>query len=113
MRRSRPDCGLQLSGRSPRGGHGVGRPGPPIHFAAQPGAAGTAGHTLIVMLENHSYSQVIGGSSAPSLNELARRGALFTGSRVITHHQPNYLALFSGNQTPTIFENLYHPRPRA
>ena len=84
MRRSDPDRGLQLSGRSPRGGHGVGRPGPPIHFAAQPGAAGSAGHTLIVMLENNSYSQVIGASSAPFLNELAHCGALSANSRAIT-----------------------------
>jgi len=48
------------------------------------------------MLENHSYSQVIGKSSASFLNELARRGALFTNSRAITHpSQPDYLALFS------------------
>jgi acid phosphatase len=55
-------------------------------------------HTLIVMLENHSYDQVIGRRSAPYLNELAREGALFTNSQAITHpSQPNYLALFSGN----------------
>jgi len=61
-------------------------------------AAGAPVHTLIVMLENHSYSQVIGRRSAPYLNDLARGGALFTDSQAITHpSQPNYLALFSGN----------------
>jgi acid phosphatase len=55
-------------------------------------------HTLIVMLENHAYGQVIGSRSAPFLNALARGGALFTGSRAITHpSEPNYLALFSGS----------------
>jgi acid phosphatase len=55
-------------------------------------------HTLVVMLENHNYTQVIGRRSAPYLNELARGGALFTDSRAITHpSQPNYLALFSGS----------------
>jgi phosphatidylinositol-3-phosphatase len=55
-------------------------------------------HTLIVMLENRSYDQVIGRRSAPYLNGLARGGALFTDSQAITHpSQPNYLALFSGS----------------
>jgi len=55
-------------------------------------------HTLIVVLENHNYTQVIGRQSAPYLNELARGGALFTDSRAVTHpSQPNYLALFSGS----------------
>ena len=55
-------------------------------------------HTLIVMLENHSYGEVIGNGSAPFLNKLARSGALFTRSHAITHpSQPNYLALFSGS----------------
>jgi len=54
-------------------------------------------HTLIVMLENRSYGQVIGRRSALFLNQLARGGALFTNSQAITHpSQPNYLALFSG-----------------
>jgi phosphatidylinositol-3-phosphatase len=50
------------------------------------------------MLENRSYSQVIGKHSAPFLSGLAARGALFTNSRAITHpSQPNYLAVFSGS----------------
>jgi acid phosphatase len=50
------------------------------------------------MEENHSYSQVIGSSSAPYLNQLAQQGALFTNSFAITHpSQPNYIALFSGS----------------
>ena len=55
-------------------------------------------HTLIVMLENHSYGEVIGSRSAPFLNALASGGALFTNSQAITHpSEPNYLALFSGS----------------
>jgi acid phosphatase len=81
--------------------------GPPGTASASPG--GTAGgqaaslpalpaHTVIVMMENHGYSQVIGSPQAPYLNGLARQGALFTGSRAITHpSEPNYLALFSGS----------------
>jgi phosphatidylinositol-3-phosphatase len=55
-------------------------------------------HTLIVMLENRTYGEVIGRRSAPFLNALARGGALFTNSQAITHpSEPNYLALFSGS----------------
>ncbi|MBI5006666.1 MAG: acid phosphatase [Nitrosomonadales bacterium] len=55
-------------------------------------------HIVIVIEENKSYSQIIGNREAPYINELARRGALFTNSYGITHpSQPNYLALFSGS----------------
>src|SRR5438552_18828138 len=55
-------------------------------------------HVVIVMEENHTYSQVIGSSSAPYINALAQQGALFTNSYGITHpSQPNYVALFSGS----------------
>ena len=55
-------------------------------------------HTVIVLLENHSYGEVIGSPQAPYLNQLAARGALFTDSRAVTHpSEPNYLALFSGS----------------
>ena len=54
-------------------------------------------HIVIVMMENHSYGEVIGNPSAPFLNGLAARGALFTNSHAVTHpSEPNYLALFSG-----------------
>jgi acid phosphatase len=49
-------------------------------------------------MENHSYAQIIGNPDAPFINDLARRGALFTRSYAIGHpSQPNYLALFSGS----------------
>ena len=55
-------------------------------------------HTVIVMMENLSYGEVIGNRSAPFLNGLARRGALFTNSHAVAHpSEPNYLALFSGS----------------
>jgi phosphatidylinositol-3-phosphatase len=55
-------------------------------------------HTVVVMMENHSYADVIGSPQARYINSLARRGALFTHSFAITHpSEPNYLALFSGS----------------
>lgn len=55
-------------------------------------------HVILVMEENHSYSEIIGSSQAPYINSLADSGALFTNSFAITHpSQPNYLELFSGS----------------
>lgn len=55
-------------------------------------------HIVIVIEENKPFSQIIGNPEAPYINELAKRGALFTQSYGITHpSQPNYLALFSGS----------------
>jgi len=55
-------------------------------------------HTVVVVMENHSYADIIGNPAASFINDLARRGALFTRSYAITHpSEPNYLALFSGS----------------
>jgi phospholipase C len=49
-------------------------------------------------MENHSYNEIIGSSSAPYINSLANGGAKFTQSFAVTHpSEPNYLALFSGS----------------
>jgi phosphatidylinositol-3-phosphatase len=54
-------------------------------------------HTVIVVMENHGYGQVIGSPDAPFISSLAQRGALFTSAHAVTHpSEPNYLALFSG-----------------
>lgn len=55
-------------------------------------------HTVVVVMENHSYADIIGNPATPFINALARQGALFTRSFAITHpSEPNYLALFSGS----------------
>lgn len=55
-------------------------------------------HIVVVMEENHSFSEVIGSSSAPYINSLASQGASFTNSHGVTHpSEPNYLAIFSGS----------------
>lgn len=56
-------------------------------------------HIVIVILENHSYTQIIGSSAAPYMNSLANDPytALFTASFGIQHpSQPNYLDFYSG-----------------
>ena len=58
----------------------------------------TPDHVVIVIEENHAYTQIIGSSSAPYINSLAAGGALMTQSFGITHpSQPNYLDLYSGS----------------
>jgi acid phosphatase len=70
----------------------------PSASAAPVASAPQPAHTVVVVLENHGYGEVIGSSDAPFLNQLASRGALFTQSYAITHpSEPNYLALFSGS----------------
>lgn len=57
----------------------------------------TPDHVVIVLEENHSYSDIIGSPQAPYINALAQSGALFTNSHAIEHpSEPNYLDLFSG-----------------
>ena len=75
---------------------------PSVSGAAPPATPGAAipapAHTVVVVMENHSYADILGNPAAPFINELARRGALFTRSYAITHpSEPNYLALFSGS----------------
>jgi hypothetical protein len=62
-------------------------------------------HIVMVIEENHSFSQIIDSPDAPYINRLAAQGAVFTQSFGITHpSQPNYLALFSGS-TQGIIDN--------
>ena len=53
---------------------------------------------VLILMENHSYSQIIGNTSAPYMNAFARHGELFTNMNAISHPSlPNYLALTSGS----------------
>ena len=55
-------------------------------------------HIVMVIEENHSYSQMIDSPDAPYINRLATQGAVFTQSFGATYpSQPNYLTLFSGS----------------
>src|SRR5512146_1424939 len=54
-------------------------------------------HIVLILLENKSYSSVIGGSSMPHINDLARRNVLLTDYFAVAHPSlPNYIALVSG-----------------
>jgi hypothetical protein len=68
----------------------------------------TPDHVVVTIMENHSFSQIIDGDEAPFIQDLARRGALFTRSFGLMHpSQPNYFALFSGS-THDVTDNDYH-----
>jgi acid phosphatase len=67
--------------------------GPPTPTSGVPSPA----HTVVLVLENKDNSQILGSPTAPYLNALARRAALFTNSHAVAHpSEPNYLALFAG-----------------
>jgi hypothetical protein len=74
-------------------------------------------HVVVVIEENHSYSDIIGQSSvAPYINALAAQGMVFANSHAITHpSQPNYLDLFSGSDQgvvgDTCIPGLTYPGP--
>jgi hypothetical protein len=68
---------------------------PPFSRLAQaPGGS----HTVLIVLENHEFDEVIGAADAPYLNELVSQGALAINFYAITHPSlPNYIALFAGS----------------
>jgi len=66
-------------------------------------------HIVILIEENHGYSQIMGSSSAPYINALASdpMSTSFTQAYGIEHpSQPNYLDLFSGGNQGMTNNNL-------
>jgi|GEM_PF-2247770 len=76
-------------------------------------------HVVVVIEENHSFSDIIGNAAAPNINALAASGANIvnastdpqgntSGSHAVRHpSQPNYLELYSGSSQGTIQDG--HP----
>ena len=53
---------------------------------------------IVVVLENKAHGEVLGNPQAPAFNAFARKGAVLSGYRGVTHPSlPNYLALVSGS----------------
>jgi hypothetical protein len=77
------------------------QPSQPVQHQPPPTArAGSApvSHIAVILMENEEYGSVIGSSSAPYINGLARRSALATRMYAISHPSlPNYLALTGGS----------------
>ncbi len=87
---------------------------------------GRAAHPIVVIvMENHEYSQIAGASSAPYINRLIAKGRLFSAYDAVTHPSlPNYLAMTSGSTqamdgSDTVSagqirsDNLFHQLSRA
>ena len=78
-------------------GHPDRRPPRPDRSRPLAGALPRPDHTVVVVMENHSYFEIIGNPDAPYINSLRALGASFTDSHAVSHpSEPNYLALFAG-----------------
>jgi hypothetical protein len=80
---------------------GGGQPRPkevvPLRAVAPPAHPAGASHVVVIVMENKEYGDVIGSSSSPYVNALARRYASATGFYGVRHPSlPNYLALTAG-----------------
>ena len=73
----------------------------------------TPNHLVVVIEENHDYSQIIGNANAPYINQLAGGGLSFLNSHPIVQNSlVNYLDLFSGsNQGVTDDTDARFPAP--
>jgi len=77
--------------------------------SATPGTAGTTSaslpsvqHVAVIMLENQSFSTVVGSSSMPFFNSEIKQGALATNYFASAHPSlPNYFALTTGQTLVT------------
>jgi phosphatidylinositol-3-phosphatase len=55
-------------------------------------------HIFVVIMENHSSTQIIGSADAPYINSLAARYGLAANYMAVAHPSlPNYLALTGGS----------------
>lgn len=55
-------------------------------------------HIFYVMMENHSYNEIIGSPNAPQINSLAKTYGLATSYYGVTHpSEPNYVAAIGGS----------------
>jgi hypothetical protein len=70
----------------------------------------TPDHVVVVMMENHAYSQIIGSSAAPYINGvLVPQGAVFTNSFALDHpSEPNYLEIYSGSDQGVFDDSCPH-----
>jgi len=65
---------------------------------ARADATGRGSHTVVIVLENREFSEVVGSEEAPYFNRLIERGALATRFYGLLHPSlPNYLALIGGS----------------
>lgn len=70
-------------------------------------------HVVVVIMENHSFGEIIDHHRAPFIASLAEHGALFTNAFAVSHpSEPNYFALFSGS-TQNVHDDGFHSFTQA
>jgi acid phosphatase len=71
---------------------------PPALAGNAASAPGRGSHTVVIVLENREFDEVIGSPEAPYFNRLTKRGALATRFYGLLHpSMPNYLGLLAGS----------------
>ncbi|HEX3492900.1 MAG TPA: alkaline phosphatase family protein [Streptosporangiaceae bacterium] len=84
-------------------------PAAPAAASAAPAAASHYGHIFVIVMENHSYADVIGNPATPNLNALASRYGIATNYFAVTHpSEPNYVALLGGSPSVVNSDNAYY-----
>jgi hypothetical protein len=80
-------------------GCGASAPGRPLALPAPAHLpAPTSSHIVVIVMENHEFSDIVGSRDAPFINSLTRSGALATAAHGVAHPSlPNYLALTGGS----------------
>lgn len=69
-------------------------------------------HIVEIMMENTSYSTIIGNSAAPNINALASKYGLATNYFGVTHpSEPNYLANIAGDFFGVQDDNQFYCTP--
>ena len=75
---------------------------------------GTIKHVIWIVLENHSYSTILGSSQASYFNTLAKECGVATNYHNITHPSlPNYIAATSGLSLSSLHEFLSDCSPSS
>src|SRR5260370_39654731 len=63
-------------------------------------------HVFVIMMENTSYTSLIGNSNAPFINSTAKKFGLATNYTGVSHpSQPNYIAATSGSTNGVTNDN--------
>lgn len=66
-------------------------------------------HIVEIMMENQSYSTIIGNTAAPQLNSLANKYGLATNYYGVTHpSEPNYVAAIGGSSFGIQDDNQFY-----
>src|ERR1700692_595107 len=71
-----------------------------LGWASHLAGAAPSGKLVVIVMENEAYTNIVGNSQAPYLNQLTAQGKLFTNYTAVSQgSNPNYLAMTSGLTT--------------